>query len=770
MSNTSIAKENFTSIASDFFNEIFEPAFNSGCGGIEIRTFPKGQAPQQYFFESETEAAEKAYQLGQQGIDVYFGVNPRIGNGGKKENVQYLSAFHAEIDYGILGHKKPPLHKTYEEALNVIQAFSLEPTVINHSGGGFHCYWVLSNPVKVSEIGIPVLENINKALSLKLGGDPGTHNIDRVLRVPGTFNFKSPDNPRPVTLISNTHKRYAYEDFQSFIEAAAMDTKMNEFLKDAEIKPITQSEPSLIDIDQMPISDRIKFLIMNGKDRTYVSRSEADMAVISALVNKGVSETDIKQIFQTEAIGEKYRSHPSPDQYLSHSIKKAKELSNLTEEEMQNPLFISGAIVKNDKGYHLDILNFQEYMVKKYQLSIFESNFFRYNGKCYETCPDDDLNCLCQKELSTHRKLFTKGLLKDFVHYAKGEAMVNNTKVREDQVNFLTLQNGLYSLKEERLISHTPKIFTTNLLPYNYDPNAQCPRFIQYLNEIFMDNKEVINFIQQAVGYGFHKSIPMPAIFFLTGNGSNGKSVFINTITNLYGEENTCSISFNALSNEYYLLGLYGKMINISSETPQKRQINTDMIKAVVAGDWVTGRIPYKQPMKFKPYAKHYLAMNEIPVIEDTSHGMWRRIYIVEFPRTFSKNEMDVDLTDKLTRELSGIFNWAMDGYKSLQSKNFRFEESDSMETSKQKYKNDSNNVLSFATEYLKKLNLNDDKVKFSDAYSRYKYYCATEEIKNCYGKKAFRKILNNAGYTIGSSTKDNNQTFIFGVTMITPE
>ena len=262
----------------------------------------------------------------------------------------------------------------------------------------------------------------------------------------------------------------------------------------------------------------------------------------------------------------------------------------------------------------------------------------------------------------------------------------------------------------------------------------------------------------------------MPAIFFLTGNGSNGKSVFINTITNLYGEENTCSISFNALSNEYYLLGLYGKMINISSETPQKRQINTDMIKAVVAGDWVTGRIPYKQPMKFKPYAKHYLAMNEIPVIEDTSHGMWRRIYIVEFPRTFSKHEMDVDLTDKLTGELSGIFNWAMEGYKRLRSKNFRFEEADSMETSKQKYKNDSNSVLTFASEYLKKTQSNEDSVKFSDAYNCYRSYCWTEEIKNGFRKKAFRKILNDAGYTIGSSTTDNNQVYIFGVRMVIPE
>lgn len=757
MNNTPIDKDSFISQASDFFNEIFEPTFNCEYGNIEIRTFNPAT---QSFFGSESEAAEKAYQLCQQGIDVYFGINPRIGNGGKKENVHYVSAFHAEIDYGSVGHKKPPIHETYKAALQAIQDFSPEPTIIIHSGGGFHCYWVLGNPVKVSDIGIPALEGINKALSLALGGDAGTQDISRVLRVPGTFNFKMPDNPRPVTLIFNTHQRYECQDFQQFLPSVNNN-------KTTQQTPALEQPLNPVDIDNLPISDRMKNLIKYGNDGSYISRSEADMAVITILVNKGLSESQVRQIFTLYPIGEKYRNHPGRDQYLSHSIDSAKAKSDLTEDEMVDPLFICGAIIKNEKRYSLDILKFQEYMVKKYQLSIYESNFFRYTGQCYEICQDDDLNCLCQQELSSHRKLFTKGMYRDFIHYAKGEAIMNNEKVRDDQVNYLTMPNGLYSLREEKLIPHTPKIFTTNLLPYNYDPEALCPRFIEYLDEIFLKNMDVITFIQEAVGYGFHKSVPMPAIFFLVGNGSNGKSVFINTITSLYGEENTCSISFNSLSNEYYLLGLYGKMINISSETPQKRQINTDMIKAVVAGDWVTGRIPYKPPTKFRPYAKHYLAMNEVPEIDDPPHGMWRRIYPVAFPRTFSKQEMDVDLTDKLTAELSGIFNWAIEGYKRLRSNKFRFKEVDSMELSKQSYRNDSNSVLTFAAEYFGKSQVREDRIKFSEAYNLYHNFCETEGIKNEFNKRAFRKILTDAGYNIVCSTKDSNQMFIFGIQLI---
>ena len=76
-----------------------------------------------------------------------------------------------------------------------------------------------------------------------------------------------------------------------------------------------------------------------------------------ALVNKGVGSTIIEQIFKTHKIGEKYRNHKSPSDYLTHSINKAKEFSNLTEAEMQDPLFISGSLRKDkDSKISFDVL------------------------------------------------------------------------------------------------------------------------------------------------------------------------------------------------------------------------------------------------------------------------------------------------------------------------------------------------------------------------------------------------------------------------------
>jgi len=427
-------------------------------------------------------------------------------------------------------------------------------------------------------------------------------------------------------------------------------------------------------------------------------------------------------------------------------------------------------------------LKLQEYMVRKYRIIILDQEraMFRYNGKCYEQITEKALNKLCQDELKEHRNLFIKSSLSEFIHYAVGDTLVDSEKVKQEQLNYLTMQNGIYEFNSGNLLRHTPDIFTTNLLPFNYDPNAKCLRFLQFLDEIFTeednetdekkketkqkDKEHKIRIIQEAVGYIFHKSLPTPAVFFLIGSGSNGKSVFINTISNLVGKENTCNISFNLLSDETYILELYQKMVNISGETPRAKNIHTDVIKAVTAGDWVTGRELYKQPMKFRPFAKSFLAMNEAPSINDTSHGMWRRIWIITFPRKFNEKEMDRRLEEKLIPELSGIFNWALEGYKSLKDKDFALEECDSMKNAKKSYRGSTDSARSYISERLKHTTDENDVIRLSDLYSLYLKYCDEEAEENMKSKSDFKKTLIDMKYKITNSTKDNNKVYVYNV------
>ncbi|GAG66039.1 unnamed protein product [marine sediment metagenome] len=129
-------KAEFEATAETFLDKIFSSVLENNLGDIEIRTFPKGQRSEQHFCQTAKDASEIAFNLSNSGIDVYFGVNPRIGKRGKKENVHYVTAFHAEIDYGTDGHKKGSEYESYDEAIKAIEKFQPQPTLINHSGGG----------------------------------------------------------------------------------------------------------------------------------------------------------------------------------------------------------------------------------------------------------------------------------------------------------------------------------------------------------------------------------------------------------------------------------------------------------------------------------------------------------------------------------------------------------------------------------------------------------------------------------------------------------
>ena len=745
----------------EFLDLLFARTLDNEEGQIELKLIKNG-AVQSTFHSNHKLISNIAYKACNDGWNVYFGVNPRVGGAGTKKNVHYLPSFHAEVDYGEVGHKKKPEYATYEEALETIQNYDMPPTVINHSGGGFHCYWVLNNYVSVEEYGVEILESINKGLSRDVKADPGTHDLGRVLRIPFTFNLKDPANPREVTIINMDGPKYDLKDFEKFLKPEKPAEIKKEIVPDTSA-PVTWDE----DIKSLNISDKMKKLVKTGNDGTYASRSEAEMAVLLALLHKGYEKTQIQAIFSKYPIGDKYREQKQPGKYLDYNINKAKKYSNWTEEEFQDPLLISGSVTKDINGkYGFNVLKFEEFIAKKYWVKYLEKEkaFFRFNGQCYQQYTNDRLNNLCQQELGKYREFYSKPAQANFIHYCIGDCLVNSDKAFNDQKRYLTLKNGLFDLNKQELIPHTPEIFTANPLPYDYDPEASCDLWLNYLDDVLLGDQSTITFVQQAVGYCFLKEILTPALFLLIGEGSNGKSVFVNTIQNLFGNENVSNISLNQLSNEYYTLKLFGKMVNLSSETPHKKQINTDLVKAAVAGDWISGRLPYEPPTSFKPFAKHFLSMNTVPKIDDLSHGWDRRIYPIDFKKIFTKKEMDVHLTKKLSKELSGIFNWALEGFRSLRSMEYEFIESASIDKAKENYKNRSNSVYNFINEKLVK-GKPDDVVMLKAIFQAYRDFCSSEGEKIILTKSEFKKVLSTAGYTVDNSSRHNNSVCVFDVT-----
>jgi hypothetical protein len=246
----------------------------------------------------------------------------KSGKGGKKVDCLALTALYSDVDYGQDGHRKKNTWQTKGEALAAILAFPLPPSILIHSGGGFQPYWLLKEPVGLENGNYAQVEAIMKGLALGLGGDVGTQDISRILRLPGTFNMKLAGKPRPVGIVWCEPTRvYALADFAEY-EAPASSSQKQEKRRNSG----TSTGPQSIDLNYFNLPGWVKTLILSGAREGYESRSHRDHAVICELCRTGLDLDTIEAIFQGYQIGDKYREKASQGRaYLRASINKVED-------------------------------------------------------------------------------------------------------------------------------------------------------------------------------------------------------------------------------------------------------------------------------------------------------------------------------------------------------------------------------------------------------------------------------------------------------------
>ncbi|UJS19064.1 MAG: phage/plasmid primase, P4 family [Candidatus Jettenia sp.] len=100
----------------------------------------------------------------------------------------------------------------------------------------------------------------------------------------------------------------------------------------------------------------------------------------------------------------------------------------------------------------------------------------------------------------------------------------------------LNCANGTINLRIGELRSHNPNDFITKMIPVEFNPDAACPTWLEFLETIFNFNYDVIRFLQRAVEYSLTGSTSEQCLFLLHGGGANGKSTFVKTVINLLGD------------------------------------------------------------------------------------------------------------------------------------------------------------------------------------------------------------------------------------------
>lgn len=238
----------------------------------------------------------------------------------------------------------------------------------------------------------------------------------------------------------------------------------------------------------------------------------------------------------------------------------------------------------------------------------------------------------------------------------------------------LGVANGIVDLRTGELRQGKPEDNVTKHSLVEFDPQAPCPRWERFLEEVFIKpnghpNWELIEFVHRAIGYSLTGHVSEQVWFFCEGTGRNGKSTFLNTLQRILGEDYARSLPFDELTQKKFghshPVGLYhleGSRFVVAVEGAKQAAFDDQRLKLLTGGEKIVARGMRENFHEFVPTFKVWLAANHQLQVNDRTEGFWRRIRIVPFNATFEGERADRKLEETLASELPGILAWAVKG------------------------------------------------------------------------------------------------------------
>jgi putative DNA primase/helicase len=232
----------------------------------------------------------------------------------------------------------------------------------------------------------------------------------------------------------------------------------------------------------------------------------------------------------------------------------------------------------------------------------------------------------------------------------------------------INAMNHTIDLKSGLTYAHHRPDMITRRIEVTYNPEATCPRWMQFLGEIFSGDLDLIDYVQRAIGYSLSGDVSEHCLFVLYGMGRNGKSTFLKHIAAIMGDYAQAASAGlliekrnEGIPND--VARLRGTRLVVVQESKRGNSFDESQVKALTGGDRITARFLRKEFFEFNPTFKIWFSTNHKPDIIGTDVGIWRRIRTIPFERVFTDTEADKHLDDKLRAEYEGIFAWMVQGY-----------------------------------------------------------------------------------------------------------
>ncbi|WP_075824069.1 phage/plasmid primase, P4 family [Clostridium perfringens] len=272
----------------------------------------------------------------------------------------------------------------------------------------------------------------------------------------------------------------------------------------------------------------------------------------------------------------------------------------------------------------------------------------------------------------------TDGKIKSVLNQAKTFKGINFMESDKDDYLFNT-PNGTINLRDLSQKKHDRKDLITQCSNYSFNrENDKCPNWIAFLNRIFCNDQELINYVQKAVGYSLTGDMSEQCLFMLWGGGANGKSTFVKALEDIMGTY-AATIKGETLMEKNGQDGARGdlarltnKRVVIASELQEGQVFNEPLLKVLSAGETLPVRFMYQEEFMLKPKFKLWIMTNKKPKVKGNDHGIWRRWRMIPFKYKFTEKEKDPNFyEEKLKPELEGILLWAITGYQMWKEQGF---------------------------------------------------------------------------------------------------
>lgn len=626
------------------------------------------------------------------------------------------------------------------------------------SGHGLHLLFEvdkeISSPEELSDLKPSYKQLCNQVqAALKGAGlsgklDPAVFRVSGTLRLPGTIN-RCPKGKNiqyedtNCTLLSSSYKVHSFSNLLGeaataqageSIETSSLrafptpDTdfilKECKFLEWNFTSPQEVSEPewyaALSIVGHLDNGNKLAHTMSAGHPNYSFKDTESKLA-------KAIAASGPRTCQNIDSISEKCRICPHFNKVTSPILLKGPDYIKTASTGFWEIAPDKNGIPKPTKPAYEDL---RRYFQKKYQYVCTPSGtVWIYEAPIWKELETVYIEAFAQDNFTPKP---TNSHVKEFLFLILRTNVVEEDWFDKQSENKINLANGVIDVLTHEFTSHDKKYGFKYCLPHDYDPHATSPVFDNFMEEITMGRTELKNVLMEYMAYALSG---MPYIYhkalMLSGEGSNGKSTFLSVLKKLAGPQAYSSIMLNELDQEYKRAYLVGKLFNVAEETPVKSLDDSSWFKVLSAGGSYMAREIYKKPVNIiSNKTKLIMACNELPEMSDFSEGFVRRLIIVPFDAYFGKEKADPKIEEKLTKELSGIFNQVLKAHHRLIEQN-GFTSSVIVEATISEYRRDQNSVCSWFDDKVIITESEKDFATVRECYLNYVQWCSVSKTKH---------------------------------------